>query len=191
MAVGDSTSVNFADGPSVGLPIVKFADGSGVNDGAYVSQLFYSTDGSNFSALGAPRSFFSVASSSPRAGVWQTASLNFPPDVTPGLTLELKVAVWDANLFSDWASAVAERSSRLNIPGKLEEGDIFQLGITSAFNFTTPGVGDLNPADYNMTEFEGLTLTAYTAVPESSSIGFAAAVGLALLFIHRRLRSDQ
>ena len=183
----DTTSINFANGPSVGLPLVDFSGGTGIDDSGYVSQLFYSTDGSSFSALGTAQPFFSVAPDSVRAGVWESAAFDFPVDVTPGMTLQLKVAVWDSNLFSDWASAAAEAASRARIPGLLNGLDTFELGITSAFDYHTPSAGDLNPGDYDMSAFGGLTLTEYTVVPEPSEMAWVGAGVSGLLFAYRRV----
>ena len=183
----DTTSINFANGPSVGLPLVEFSDGSGVNQANYVSQLFYSTDGSLFSTLGTAQPFFNVAPASVRAGVWQSSSFDFPIEVTPGMTLQLKVAVWNSNLFSDWTAASSEASSRAIIPGVLNGLDTFELGITSAFEFKTPSAGDLTPADYDMAEFDGLTLTTFTVIPESSYMTWTVASVGGLFFLYRRV----
>jgi len=183
-AFADS-SVNFANGSSVGLPLVTFADGTtGVNNKNYVAQLFESTDGgASFSPIGTTSAFFTVASTSVRAGVWKSQSITLA-GVAPGSAVQFKVAAWDSTLFTDWSAAQAEITSLAVIPGKLAAGDTFQAGVTSSFTYNAPVAGDLNPADFNLSGFKGLTLTAYT-VPEPSVIAFGA-LGLGALLWRRR-----
>ena len=171
------SSVNFATGSSVGLPIVTFADGTGINNKNYVAQLFESTDGgSSFSAVGTTSAFYSVVSTSVRAGVWKTQSITLV-GVNPGSAVQMKVAVWDSTLFSSWDAAAAEIAS---------PHQSFQAGVTPVFTYNTPPAGDLNPADFNLSNFKGLTLNDYEVlVPEPSVIALGA-LGLGALLWRRR-----
>ena len=188
-AFADS-SVNFATGSSVGLPIVLDApdhgfDGQGVHSANYVAQLFASTDGgASFSAVGTTSAFFNVATTSVRAGVWKSQSITLT-GVNPGSAVTFKVAVWDSTLFSNWDAAAAEVASLAPVAGKLNPGDNFQVGVTSPFTYNAPAAGDLNPADFNLANFKGLTLTGYTVSPEPSVIALGA-LGLGALLWRRR-----
>ena len=188
-AFADS-SVNFANGSSVGLPLVLGSgsfgfDSAGIHSGNYVAQLFESTDGgASFSAVGTTSAFFNVATTSVRAGVWKSQAITLV-GVNPGNTVSLKVAVWDSTLFANWDSAVAETQSFTPIPGKLGFGDRFQLGITPSFSYNTPPLGDLNPADFNMLAFPGLSLSSYVAgfngtpEPTTTALTVVGSAGLA------------
>jgi len=185
-ALADS-SVNFANGTSVGLPLVSDSTGTAIHSANYVAQLFESTDnGASFSAVGTTSPFFNVTSTSVRAGVWKTQAITLT-GVNPGSAVSFKVAVWDSTVFSSWDAAAAEITALAPIAGKLNAGDSFQAGVTSAFTYNAPVAGDLNPADFNLTNFKGLQLTSYTvpAAPEPSVIALGA-LGLGALLWRRR-----
>ena len=179
-AFADS-SVNFATGSSVGLPIVTFADGTGINSKNYVAQLFESTDGgTSFATVGTTSPFFTVTLPSVRAGVWKAQSITLA-GVAPGSAVSFKVAVWDSTLFADWNAVATEIASLAPLAGGQTT---FQAGVTPVFAYNAPAAGDLNPADFNLNNFKGLQLTSYT-VPEPSVIALGA-LGLGALLWRRR-----
>jgi hypothetical protein len=192
VALADTASVNFATGSSAGLPTAlvtgsgQFAfDSAGIHSANYVAQLFYSTDGTSFSAVSTQQPFFNVTASSVRAGTWKSASFSFPAAVSAGDTVTLRVGVWDSTLFSSWDAAVAEKNSLSTETATLKNGDHFQIG-SSTFTYKTPAAGDLNPADFNMSNFTGFGLTAYTVVTPEPSVVALGALGLGALLWRRR-----
>ena len=177
------SSVNFANGSSVGVPLVLGADGVGIHSANYVAQLFESTDGgASFSAVGTTSTFFNVATTSVRAGVWKSQFITLA-GVNPGSTVTMKIAVWDSTLFANWDEAAAEVASFAPNP-KIHPGDSFQVGVTSPFTYNAPSAGDLNPADFNLVKFPGLTLTGYIiwGVPEPSTTAMTVVGSAALVF---------
>ena len=192
---GQNSSVNFANGSSVGLPLVLAPDGVGLHSANYVAQLFESTDGgASFSAVGTTSSFFTVTPTSVRAGVWKAQAITLA-GVNPGSVVTMKVAVWDSTLFASWDAADAEVRAFTPIPGKLAFGDTFQLGITPNFSYQTPATGDLNPADFNLVAFPGLTLSSYiagfTGTPEPSTMALTVVGGAGLaLFCQRKFKAN-
>lgn len=135
------TSVNFANGSSVGTPLVLGSDGVAIHDAKYVAQLFISSDnGASFSAVGTTSPFKSVTATSPRAGIWASQSITLT-GLNPSTDYKVEVAVWDSSLFSSWADASAEAASLATIAGKLAPGDTFQSGLTASFNYHSPAAG--------------------------------------------------
>ena len=184
------SSVNFANGSSVGVPLVLGADGVGIHSANYVAQLFESTDGgASFSAVGTTSAFFNVATTSFRAGVWKSQSITLA-GVNPGSIVSFKVAVWDSSIFSTYADASEWVASSFPIiPGKIVPGDVVQMGVTPAFSYNAPPAGDLNPADFNLVNFHGLTLTRYpdfSGVPEPTTTAMTIVGVVGFLFFYRR-----
>ena len=184
-----TSSVNFANGSSVGLPLVFGVDGVGLHSANFVAQLFESTDGgASFGAVGTTSAFFTVASTSVRAGVWKSQSITLA-GVNPGSTVSFKVAVWDSTLFANWDLSTAQPMPLPPNPfNPSPVGDIYQFGVTTSFAYNAPAAGDLNPADFNMVAFPGLTLSRYTfaGTPEPSTVALTAVGAAGLVFYCRR-----
>ena len=186
-AFAQTASVSFSNGGSTGVPLVFAADGTKLANADYVAQLFYSTDGTSFSAVSTQQPFFNVTQTSTRAGQWKGGSFDFPAAVTAGSTVTLKVAVWDSKQFTSWDAAAAEIANLAGDPSSLGAGTQFFAGASAGFSYHTPAAGDLNPADFYPTAFPGLTLTGYTVptVPEPSVIALGA-LGIGALLWRRR-----
>jgi hypothetical protein len=136
-----------------------------------VAQLFYSTDGTSFTALGSTAAFSALAA---KAGYWSgnTKNLQFPDSIHDDQPLTLKVAIWDSTVFPSWDAAVA---------AALNPGTPFRFQIGSeTFSYTTPAVGNLSPDAAYIKNFRSFELTEYIS-PEPSVVALSV-VGIGLLF---------
>lgn len=164
---------------------VFFADGTTkIANANYVAQLFYSTDGTSFSALGGTFVFNTAAA---RAGYWSgnTKNMVFPDPIHDNQALTLKAVVFDSTKFASWDAAVAESQS-LATTATLNPGDKFQIG-SKTFAYTTPAFDNIAADAAFIKGFTSFNLTEYTVptVPEPSVIALGA-IGVGALLWRRR-----
>ena len=181
-AFAQTASISFANGGSTGVALVYNTDGTKLANANYVAQLFYSTDGTSFNAVGTQQPFFTVVQTSARAGQWKGGSFDFPVAVTSGSTVTLKVAVWDSKQFASWDAAANEIANPIADPSHLGIGGFpFFAGQSAAFSYKAPAAGDLNPDDFYPKNFPGLTLTRYDVIVPEPSVAALSVLGLGAL----------
>ncbi|HTI71367.1 MAG TPA: PEP-CTERM sorting domain-containing protein [Candidatus Limnocylindria bacterium] len=182
--VGTNAGFVLFNNSKVAAPVTfdPLAGGGSINSANYVAQLFYSTDGTSFSALGSTAAFSSLPA---KAGFWggNTKNLQFPDAIHDNQPLTLKVAVWDSTKFASWDAAVAESTS-LQPTATLNAGDKFQIG-SSTFAYTTPAFDNLSPDAAYLKNLKTFSLTQYTVTPEPSVVALGA-LGLGALLWRRR-----